>query len=461
MTYGAATVIAALPQSYSVAVGRHEAARHAGARRVGPRWSAFMGIVAMGAGSVAGGLTLGLLSPTLPGVNWSTPVSAGTVTAPTPKQPKSASPDTPIDSVEPSDASAPARSFIPRTISILGVGDILVHREILQQAQSDGAGSVDFLPQLEGIRPLVQAVDLAICHMEYPLGAREGPWSVWPDPVNAPPQLADAIADLGFDACSTASNHAIAQGFSGVTSTIEALAQAGLPHAGTATSEEEAERITMLEVKGVPIAFLSYTYGFNGIPRPYDWCCQLIDNAQIVADATRARALGARLVVVSLHQGVEGIVRPTYEQSATATALAESGVVDLVLGHHAHIVQPVTKIGQMWVAYGHGNLLSAQSRRDPRTGDGLLTIFTFEERPDGSFAATDASGYALLNEDFPFRVIPVGAVEDSTPAAEATWARVSAQTILGDDSSGFTLRRLVAPASSIEASGDGWQLRAG
>lgn len=422
----------------------------------------------MGAASVAGGLVLGLLGPSLPGIDWSTPVSAGTIT------PSAPEPEGPIDAnplIEPAaqdatgtDPESSAEPFIPRTISILGVGDILVHREILQQAQADGSGTVDFLPQLEGIRPLVESVDLAVCHMEYPLGSREGPWSTWPDPVNAPPQLADAIADLGFDACSTASNHSLARGFAGVTSTIETLSQVGLPHAGTAASAEEADRITLLEVKGVPIALASYTYGFNGIPRPFDWCCNLIDTDRIIADATRARSLGAQLVVVSLHQGVEGIVAPTYEQTATVTALAESGVVDLVLGHHAHVVQPVERIGNMWVAYGHGNLLSAQSRRDPRTGDGLLTVFTFTEQADGDFEVTDASGYALVNEDFPFRVLPVGAPETSSAQAEATWARVSQQVVAGVVDSGFTLRRATPVSSTIQTvdtSGQSGQLRTG
>lgn len=443
----ASSIFRAIP-SYSINVGKHAAARHAGGHR-GPRWSVLSGVIGLGAASISGGLALGLLLPGLPALNWSTPVSAGTLNA-TPV-PATAPVELPPADIEPAgDEAEQPEVFEPRTITILGVGDILVHREILQQARTDGNGEVDFVPQLEGIRGLVESVDFAVCHMEYPMGSPEGPWSVWPDPVNAPPQLADAVADVGFDACSTASNHTLAQGFSGVTSTIEALDRAGLPYAGTARSEHEADRIAIVDVQGVPIALLSYTYGFNGMHRPFVWCCNLIDNDRIVADAARARAEGAQLVVVSLHQGVEGVVLPTREQQTTVTALADSGLVDLVLGHHAHVVQPVTRVKDMWVAYGHGNLLSAQSRRDPRTGDGLLTVFTFQERPDGRFDGVAARGYALVNEDFPYRVIPVSDDPANPVKAEATWRRVSNQVVLPGDTSGFMLMRVSATSSTVD-----------
>lgn len=416
-------------------------------------------LAALGAMSLLTGLVVGWYPPLLGG---SAPAAASTPSG-TPAAAQVASPvavdpqdaatstdtDTDFDMVEAvadvTGADALPAVFVPeadrRTITIAGVGDILLHREIIAQAVQDGGGTPDFMPQLEGIAPLIASADLAVCHMEYALGSREGPWRAWPDPPYGPPQITDAMAALGFDACSTASNHALNAGFDGVVSTIDALEQAGLAHAGTATSETEADRITMIDVKGVPVALLSYTYGFNGIPRPYDWCCNLIDPAAITADAQRARDAGARLVVVALHHGVEGIVSPTSDQQSVVQELADSGLVDLVLGHHAHVVQPVTRIGDMWVAYGHGNLLSAQSRKDPRTGDGLLTTFTFAEQADGSFVGIDAIGYPIVNLDFPFKILPVPSSPDPAGKAAATWERVSDQAVIPGDTSGFRLER--------------------
>ncbi|MEY3732842.1 MAG: poly-gamma-glutamate synthesis protein involved in capsule biosynthesis [Actinomycetota bacterium] len=413
-------------------------------------------LAALGAMSLLTGLVVGWYPPILGG---STPAAASTPTI-TP---------TPIAS-EPNDREATAQVtdvaiddnadtavigdvtdleptvFIPedqrRSVTIAGVGDILLHKEIIAQAVSDGGGTPDFRSQLEGIALLIESADLAVCHMEYPLGSREGPWSSWPDLPSGPPQIAEAVADVGFDACTTASNHTLDQGFDGVVRTIEALESAGLAHAGSAASEAEAAEITMIDVDGVPVALLSYTYGFNGIPRPYDWCCNLIEPGVITAAAQRARDAGASIVIASLHFGVEGIAPPTESQRVVVQELADSGLVDLVLGHHAHVVQPVTKVGDMWVAYGHGNLLSAQSRKDPRTGDGLLTTFTFAEQADGTFVGTSAIGYAIVNYDFPFSIAPVPSYAQPGGKADATWTRVNEQAIIPGDASGFELRRI-------------------
>ena len=335
----------------------------------------------------------------------------------------------------------------PVSITVLGVGDVLVHRQILDQAKADArdGAKVDFRVMLEGIAPLVPLSDLAVCHMEYPMGSPNGPWSVWPKLPYAPPQLAKGMASLGFDACSTASNHTLDQGFGGVVSTIEAIEKAGMAHFGTARTEEESRTPTIVEVKGVPVALMSYTYGFNGMPVPADkgWCCNRIDPERIVRDARHARKAGARIVIVSLHHGVEGVVNPTEDQREVVRALAESGEVDLVLGHHAHVIQPVDRVAGMWVAYGHGNLLSAQSRKDPRSGDGLLTMFTFVEQKDGSFEVERAVGYAIRNADYPFRLHPVGPRESSESADEATWRRTKDAVMrLGAKDKGFRLLRL-------------------
>lgn len=452
-------------------MGRHAAPKgaranpptaRAGARHASAGWRLprHRDLAALGALSLLTGLVIGWHPPLLLG--GTSPASASTPSgtpAAASSPPEVASPAADVESQAPDPGQVPAEQFagdalssdvtpaifVPedqrRTITIAGVGDILVHKEIIAQAMEDGGGTPDFRAQLEGIRPLVESVDLAVCHMEYPLGEDAGPWSAWPDLPNSPPQVANAVADVGFDACSTASNHTLDQGFEGVARTITALENAGLAHTGSARSEAEAERITMLDVQGVPVALLSYTYGFNGIPRPYDWCCNLIEPGVITADAQRARETGARLVIVALHHGVEGVAPPTWAQQETVQELADSGLVDLVLGHHAHVVQPVTRVGSMWVAYGHGNLLSAQSRKDPRSGDGLLTTFTFAEQSDGNFLGVDAMGYALVNHDFPFRVMPVTAYDGPGTRADATWSRVMEQVLVPGDASGFRLTR--------------------
>ena len=331
-----------------------------------------------------------------------------------------------------------------RTVSILGVGDILTHKEILAQAVDDAAGAspADFAPQLQGVEGLVSSADLAVCHMEYPMGTAEGPWTAWPGIPDAPPQLAEAVASVGFDACSTASNHVLDQGFDGLTRLLDGLDAQGLAHAGTARTREEAAEPTIIDVNGVPVALLSYSYSLNGIPCPVgqEWCANLIDVDRVIGEAELARSLGARLVVLSLHAGDEGVTAPSAQQLDVIQQVADSGQVDLVLGHHVHVVQPVDRVGSMWVVYGHGNLLTAQSRKDPRSGDGLISMFTFTEQDDGSFVPTDAVGYVVHNDDFPFRLSLVPHESARTWEQVATWDRTEPAVMgYGAGEKGFRL----------------------
>lgn len=341
------------------------------------------------------------------------------------------------------DDKPPADVQPGRTVSILGVGDILTHKEILAQAVEDAdARPIDFRPQLQGIEGLVSSADLAVCHMEYPMGTAEGPWTAWPGIPDAPPQLAEAVADVGFDACSTASNHVLDQGFDGLTRLLDGLDAEGLAHAGTARTQGEAAKPTIIDVKGVPVALLSYSYSLNGIPCPveHEWCANLIDVDRMIGEAEVARSLGARIVVLSLHAGDEGVTAPSAQQLDAVQQMADSGQVDLVLGHHVHVVQPVDRVGNMWVVYGHGNLLTAQSRKDPRSGDGLISMFTFTEQEDGSFVATDAVGYVVHNDDFPFRLSLVPDESARTWEQAATWVRTEPAVMsYAADEKGFRL----------------------
>ncbi|MEV4258286.1 CapA family protein, partial [Spirillospora sp. NPDC049652] len=119
----------------------------------------------------------------------------------------------------------------------VGTGDFLLHQVLIDQAAADarakGGNDYDFMPMLARLKPVISGADLAVCHLETPVGGRTGPFSGYPV-FNSPPQIVDAIRRLGYDTCSTASNHAIDQGERGVRRTLAALDRAGIGHAGTA-----------------------------------------------------------------------------------------------------------------------------------------------------------------------------------------------------------------------------------
>ena len=224
---------------------------------------------------------------------------------------------------------------------------------------------------------------------------------------NTPPQVTRAIKSTGYDACSTASNHTLDQGFTGVKRTLNALDAAGVGHAGSARTRREADTPRIYSINGVRIAHLAYTYGFNGyrVPRAQPWCCNVVSAPKMIADAKKARTAGAQIVIVSMHAGDENVARPSTQQRRIANALARSRQVDLVIGNHAHVVQPAQKIGKMWIVYGHGNLLSGQSVNWHRNREGLVTQFTFDEQSDGSFLVSRAVGFPTLNTSGPSRLV--------------------------------------------------------
>lgn len=289
--------------------------------------------------------------------------------------------DVPAASQDPDRAARSASA--PVTVSIIAAGDVLPHEPVLAAARRrDG---YDFRPLLAGIRGPVAAADLALCHLEVPLTRNLRDLSGYPV-FNAPHHLADALASIGFDGCSVASNHSLDRGAAGVASTLRALAAADLGAAGTARSPRERRRIRMYRMRGVRVAHLSFTYGLNGrTAPPRRWMVNIIEPRAVLADARRARRQGADVVVVSLHWGREYHADPTPTQRRLAGRLLASPAVDVIIGHHAHVVQPVARRHGKVVAYGLGNLLSNQTAACcvAAAQDGVLVRLVLRRRPTG------------------------------------------------------------------------------
>jgi poly-gamma-glutamate capsule biosynthesis protein CapA/YwtB (metallophosphatase superfamily) len=248
------------------------------------------------------------------------------------------------------------------------------------------------------VAALVQSADLAICHLEVPLAPPGKPVTGYPL-FGAPTALVPAIKTTGWDRCSTASNHSIDQGVAGIDTTLNALDTNGLSHAGSSRTQMEANANEIFEVNGIRVAHHSYAYGLNGLRLPKDqpWRVNIIRAQTIIDDARKAREAGAELVLVSLHWGQEYQSAPTKEQERIAEAVTASGQVDAIIGHHAHVVQPIRLINNHWVVFGLGNHLSGQiggRKRTPAVQDGLMVTMTFGEQPDHHFTAQRPIGHA-------------------------------------------------------------------
>lgn len=311
--------------------------------------------------------------------------------------------------------------------TLVATGDVLAYPSIMQQAQQDAGGrDYEFREIFAGVKPVVQGADVALCHMETVYGKPEGPFTGYPL-FKAPPQIAPALAETGYDGCSTASNHTLDDGVGGIERTLGALDAVGVRHAGSARTEQEAATPTILDVKGVKVAHLSWTYSTNGIPLPAGkpWAVNVIDVPRIVAEARAARRAGAEVVVVSMHWGTEWQRKPDSDQLAWArelTASEQDGIkdVDLILGTHNHVPQPYAKVNGTWVVYGMGDQMANFPGQDKMAGNySSIARFTFTRGTGGAWTVEQAEFMPQFSDPGPpFRIVNINA-ELASGAARA------------------------------------------
>ncbi|GGV84044.1 CapA family protein [Streptomyces griseoloalbus] len=308
-----------------------------------------------------------------------------------------------------------------RSFTVAAAGDILIHPELVEQAAKDaertgkGEAGLDFGPLLAGVKPVISKADLAICHMETPVGKPEGPFEGYPEFL-VPPQILTAVKDVGYDTCSTASNHTYDHGMKGVRNTLEAMDEVGLGHTGSARTPEEAKKINIRDVNGVKVAHLSYSWEsfLNPTPENRSWAFNRSSTEEIKAAESRARQQGADVVILSVHWGLEHYNEPSVPQLEMAQRITEETGVDLVIGHHAHVVQPIQKVNGTWIAYSLGNQVARHSSPTGLTEEGAIGWFEFREAAEGWDVT---ARYRTTLVDIPPETeageeLPDGAVED-------------------------------------------------
>ncbi len=322
--------------------------------------------------------------------------------------------------------------------TLLFSGDVLSHTPVIATALAYGDGAdwiYDYRPMFDGVRERLAAADLAICVLETPVSDDNIGLDGYPT-FEAPRELAAALVDAGYDGCATASNHSMDRGPSGVRTTLDEMDNAGLRHAGMARSADEAATPTIYDLGGVNVAHLSWTYGLNGFVLPADepWLVNVNDVDGIRAEAALAREAGADLVVLSIQWGNEYQRTPSSEQQSLAPALTGPGGVDLIIGNHAHVVQPVTVVNGVPVIYGLGNSLSNQYDNSNRTGtqDGVMIEVTIAGNADIGWSAdqvrwaptwVDRSTYTIV--DLLDRLDGMADDDPLRPTLQASFARTA------------------------------------
>ncbi|MCW5251511.1 CapA family protein [Streptomyces sp. SHP 1-2] len=309
-----------------------------------------------------------------------------------------------------------------RSFTVAAAGDVLIHPELVEQAAKDaqktgkGQEGLDFGPLLAGVQPVISKADLAICHMETPVGDPKGPFQGYPEFL-VPPQILTALKGVGYDTCSTASNHTFDHGMKAVKRTLDAMDEAGLGHTGSARTPEEAEKVNIREVNGVKVAHLSFSWEsfVHPVPKKVSWAFNRTGLEEIKKAETRARQKGAEVVILSIHWGAEHYNEPGVVQVRLAEQIGEQTGIDLVIGHHSHVVEPIQKVNGTWVAYSLGNQVARHSSPTGLTEEGAIGWFEFREAAGGGWTVDARYRTTLIEippELQPEEKLPEGAVED-------------------------------------------------
>ena len=329
----------------------------------------------------------------------------------------------------------PTTTLPMRTFTLVATGDIISHGAVAERADANVDEGWDYSEMFRRVRPVLAGADLALCHLESPLSMDDEDLS-FSSTFRVPSSLADAIAGAGYDGCSLASNHALDSGRSSVDATLHHLRRVGLGTAGMADSADAAGP-AWYEPGGIRVAHLSYTDLMNGRDLPTDppWLVGHLDPAGIQADAAAAVADGAEFVVVSLHWGEEFRVQPTDRQAMLVDRLLAMPDLDLVLGHHAHVVQPVVRRDGKAAVIGLGNFLTNQpgdeanpcSACPPSTQDGLIAWFAVADGADGPRVVDAGYVPTWVDREHAFEIVPIG-IGDPGQVDPAVLAESAART---------------------------------
>ena len=277
------------------------------------------------------------------------------------------------------------------TFSLCAIGDIMCHNTQYQDAYNSDSDSYDFSYVFDDISLYTKTADLCIGNLETTFAGKDRGYSSYPT-FNTPDELALNLKKLGLDVLTTANNHCLDKGIDGLNRTIDILNDADISHLGTYKSQEERDTVLIKYVKGLKIAFINYTYGTNGITVHSDktYCVNLIDNDLILKDINSAKEQNADIIVACMHWGTEYNTSPSSSQKETADFLFKNGV-DIVLGGHPHVLQPMEKRTVMlddgttkdgFIIYSLGNFMADQNAKN--TKDSIILDLTITKHVDGT-----------------------------------------------------------------------------
>lgn len=249
---------------------------------------------------------------------------------------------------------------------VIMAGDGLLHGYVYRDAATNG--SYNFSHQLEYVKDLIKDYDIKYWNQETIFGGKERGYSGYPR-FNSPSEFGDNMIDIGFNMVSLANNHSMDQGEKGVLNSVAYWKEKNnIVWNGQSDSEEDRLGHIYGEVNGIKYAMLSYTMHTNGLPVPSGkpYLVNVYNKDKVKADIEAVRP-NVDVLFVAMHWGEEYTHKPNSNQRETAKYLSELGV-DVIIGAHPHVIQPIEKEGNTIVYYSLGNFISNQGDENKRVG---------------------------------------------------------------------------------------------
>ena len=270
-------------------------------------------------------------------------------------------------------------------ITFSASGDNLLHSYLYTQAEARAkSGTYDFSYCYKRVADFFKETDINWINQETVVTDTLEP-SSYPR-FSSPGQVIRDLYDVNFRIFNTSTNHIYDKGSEGLTETEkfwesmpDDVLETGL------VKEDKYNDIPIYEKDGIKFAFLSYTYGTNGLSHPDDSDLRviLLSETDIIEKQMKKARKKADVVIVSCHWGNEDTHTISESQRSMARQLADWGA-DLIIGTHPHVVQDAewikTKDGhKTFCAYSLGNFISGQDRADNLIGATLSLTFEVKE----------------------------------------------------------------------------------
>lgn len=282
---------------------------------------------------------------------------------------------------------------VTERVSFVGCGDNIIYAGNIKDAEYnaiEGGRQYNFKPTFENVAAKINEADISFINQETLMCGEDYGITFYPT-FNSPQDLGYDLVDLGFDVVGIANNHMLDKGSAGLAETIKFWKNQDVLMIGGYEDEADYNNIRVMEKNGIKIAFVSYTYGTNGITKnpasplviPY------IEDQVIISQIEAAKSV-SDFIMVSVHWGNEDQFMYNEEQKRVSQLMADYGA-DAIIGHHPHVIQPIE-----WLT--------------GREGNKTLCVYSL-----GNFAAEQAYQYNMVGGMIEFDIVQI---DDGKPYLE-------------------------------------------